>query len=166
MFFCAYFKSFIVLCFTYIWKMVCVDFCIMYEVRIDVHFSGHMDICVTTIFLKTLFFLHWIAFWFWSWPKINVWVYFWTCYFATLSDMCIFSSLAYSIIALFKKVLKSRRSFIQICLGPSSISAFQNKIQNKLVSIFKIYVYFAGILIRMEIYISQFGKRLTQHAIF
>ena len=117
-------------------------------------------------FLKTLFFLHWIAFWFWSWPKINVWVYFWTHDFATLSDMCIFPSLAYSIIAPFNKVLKSRRSFIQICLGPSSISAFQNKIQNKLVSIFKIYVYFAGILIRMEIYISQFGKRFTQHAIF
>ena len=165
--FCAYCKSFIVLCFAYICKMVCVDFCRMYEVRLNVHFSDHMDICVRTIFLKTLFFLHWIAFWLWSWPKINVWTYFWTHYFAKLSDMCIFSSLAYSVYyCTFKKVLKSRRSFFQTCLGPSSISAFQNKIQNKLVSIFKIYVYFAGILIRMEIYISQFGKRLTQHDIF
>ena len=39
-----------VLCFTYICKMVCVDFCIMYEVRKNVHFSGHMDICVSNIF--------------------------------------------------------------------------------------------------------------------
>lgn len=58
------------------------------------------------------------------------------------------------ITALLRKFWNQGEVFFQTCLGPSSISAFQNKIQNKLVTIFKIYVYFAGILIRMEIYMS------------